>query len=95
MTVAYDPANPPLMGCGHSANGTVKGRDGKPDRPGCAICLGVHPGADVVVEKPSLEGRSARCTCRKEVPSAWSLAFFGHTPERPFDSYYCGHAGWD
>jgi len=58
----YDPQNPPLMGCGHTANSTVKGKDGLPDRPACAICVCIVPGWDNPVEvKPSLDGRMARC----------------------------------
>lgn len=94
----YDPQNPPLMGCGHSANGTLKGRDGEPDRPACAICAGIVPGASIVVEKPSLEGRRSRCLYNptaSEVDSAWSLPFFSHRPENPYDEHYCGCMGWD
>lgn len=63
--------NPPMMGCGHTANST---RDGKPS---CVMCTGLNPEADVVIEIPDVTGRMARCSCGKLVPSDPSrLAFF-------------------
>jgi hypothetical protein len=107
--MTYDPADPPMMGCGHAANG-VKGRLSDPDaKPCCVICAGLHPGADVIVEKPDLSGRMARCTyygtyprplggrqCQSERPSdSPGLAFFEHQPDKPFDRYFCGCWGFD
>ena len=80
----------PMMQCGHAANGT---HDGKPC---CVICFGIHQGATIEDKNPpSLEGRKAICICDKTVPSSPELAFFQHLPDRSFDIYYCGCAGWD
>ena len=59
MHVVLDPhkKNVPLMKCGHSANG----RNSKTGRPVCVICAGLTPDAEIEVETPSLEGRTARC----------------------------------
>ena len=82
----------PMMKCGHAANAVRS--DGS---PGCVICIGFHPGADVIDdEAPSLEGRRAICSdCSKTVPSGTHLAFFEHRPLLPTDDYYCGCHGWD
>ena len=62
----------PMMQCGHAANAT----DGE-GKPCCAICVGLDPGATIIAEKPSLEGREAQCPyCKKTVLSSWNLAFF-------------------
>ena len=83
-----------LMGCGHAANAVTA--DGA---PACAICAGIHPGASTVADAPDLTGRVARCSyyssCRREVPSRTTLAFFGHRKAQPYDRYYCGCWGWD
>lgn len=121
---------PPLLECGHAANATNS--DGA---PACAICIGIHPGAETVARvQIDLTGRQARCCDLSIVPSRFDLAFFeyrgegsrvarehcgncsymeaAHTdPIRSknkhvcdnfvphgayeYDSYYCGHAGWD
>ena len=85
----------PMMKCGHAANAMLD-EDGK-KCPACAICAGINPGAYVVdADAPSLEGRFARCHGEKsQVPSSTELAFFRHSPDREFDTYYCGHGGWD
>ena len=92
----------PMMTCGHAANATRTMPDGT-IRPSCAICF-VDTVAD---ETPDLEGRQARCGydhgsgCPKLVgrdsrrPSALSLAFFEHTPDKEYDAYYCGCWGWN
>lgn len=60
-----------MMKCGHAANATHNGK------PSCVICAGIHPGAEVVDDSPpSLEGRTARCSCGKERPSDQALPFF-------------------
>lgn len=59
---------PPLMACGHAAN-AVNAATGAPS---CAICVGLHPGAEVVAESPDLAGRVALCAytnCRR----TWQL----------------------
>ena len=81
-----------LMECGHVANAT----DGN-GNPVCAICIGIHPGATKVKkEKPSLEGRKARCRyCGRERDSNYDLPFFEYEEKKDNDSYYCGCLGWD
>ena len=80
----------PLMACGHVANGT---REGKPV---CVICVGIHKGAEEVApERPSLEGRRAKCACGKGTESDYNLPFFEHRPLWETDAYYCGCDGWD
>jgi hypothetical protein len=83
----------PMMKCGHAANAT----DGKTGKPCCVICIGIKPGADIVDDVPSLEGRFAVCSYGNhgKVPSSTNLAFFSHKPNAPFDDYYCGCRGWD
>ena len=73
-----------LMKCGHSANAT---KDGKPF---CVICM-----CGEVAEKPSLAGRKAKCYCGHITDSSYDLPFFKHEPEHEYDSYYCGHDGWN
>lgn len=80
---------PPMMGCGHAANGW------KGDQPVCVICFGLKPGADTVAAPVDLEGRQSRCACGSIVASSERLAFFEHRADFQFDSHYCGHAGWD
>jgi hypothetical protein len=88
-------AAPPMMGCGHAANSVAKHADGT-ESPSCVICVGIHPGADTIVEGPDLTGRTARCgSCDRKVPSDPALAFFAHRPDQPADSFYCGCRGWD
>lgn len=81
----------PMMKCGHSANATDE--NGKPV---CAICVGIIKGACEIDENlPNLIGRQAKCRCGAIQPSKLSLPFFKHQPEQEFDSFYCGHYGWD
>jgi hypothetical protein len=64
---------PPLMTCGHAANGSST-VDGKPV-PACVICHCLEVAAD----QPDLTGRMAKCTytdCRSTKPSSFGLAFF-------------------
>lgn len=130
--MTYDVHNPPIMGCGHAANG-VKGRLSDPDaKPCCVICAGIDPRADIIATEPDLTGRQMRC-CGDPVPSKSGAAFFeyrgpgsraatictchfaevAHRPDTiaksrgricstytpcggfEFDSFYCGHGGWD
>lgn len=116
----------PMMMCGHAANATHAGA------PACAICAPDPKALKVSKYAPNLEGRKARCSCKKLETSSTTLAFFefrgegseqalrsckhcgfyieahrfdgpkqclGHEFEShgayEFDSYYCGHAGWD
>jgi hypothetical protein len=64
-----------LMGCGHAPNAQKVHPDGT-KTPSCAICAGIDPGANVLVEGPSLEGRTARCHCWTTRASSTLLAFF-------------------
>lgn len=67
----------PLMNCGHVAQSVTP--DGS---PACVICVGVDPGATMVAEKPSLEGRKAQCPyCKVVTPSEYTLAFFEYQGE--------------
>jgi hypothetical protein len=59
----------------------------------------------VADERPSLEGRTMRCTYATgrdgkghqpaTVPSRWGAAFFEYRPDKATDRYYCGCWGWD
>lgn len=82
----------PMMQCGCAANAT----DGK-GNPSCAIHIGLHPGADKVMEQsPDLTGRTARCTyCKNTQLSSTELAFFEYRPTQKFDGFYDGCRGWD
>lgn len=81
----------PMMKCGHAANAT--NGEGKPV---CVICIGIKPGAIEVDTTPSLAGRQAQCVYDKTIcPSDSELPFFESTPDKPFDSFYCGCRGWD
>ena len=90
-----------MMACGHAANSKTPS-----GAPSCAICVGIHPGADTVAKAPDLTGRIARCAyygqrarisgrCQSEAPSSTDLAFFEHRPDEPHDRFYCGCWGWD
>jgi hypothetical protein len=103
--IGYDPADPPMMRCGHAANATRDTVDGP--KPCCAICAGIGGlgGDEVADERPSLEGRTMRCTYATgrdgkghqpaTVPSRWGAAFFEYRPDKATDRYYCGCWGWD
>lgn len=79
----------PFMKCGHVSNAKTENGD-----PCCAICIGFTNDAEIVVEKPSLEGRTAKCFyCSSKTDSAYTLPFFGMGEK--IDSYYCGCFGWD
>jgi len=86
-----DPAQFYLMACGHVAQS--QGRFG----PSCAICFGIDPRSEIVVPKPRLDLRQARCfeCSRKPVASSWDLPFFSYRPAEKTDEYYCGCRGWD
>jgi hypothetical protein len=83
----------PMMLCGHAANAT----NARTGQPSCAICVGIHPGAETIdPNPPTLAGRQSQCAyCKKLAPSDASLAFFEHRPDREFDSHYDGCKGWD
>lgn len=88
-----------MMKCGHSANAQRVHKDGT-KTPSCAICAGLTPDAEIVVPTPDLTLRRARCSyygskCHSEADTSLRLAFLELTPDRPFDSYYCGCYGWD
>ena len=98
MTITYDPHDPPLMECGHTANAC----DGE-GLPVCVICFGIVDGAKTVVERPSLDGRTMICSYRhgrggkvhEPTPSKWGAAFFEYRPDDEHDRFYCGCWGWD
>ncbi len=78
-----------LMKCGHLGYGKTKD-----NKPYCIIC---HCDK-VSEEKPSLTGRTARCSqCGKEVPSSYKLPFFELKEKHnlKYDQYYCGCGGWE
>lgn len=80
----------PMMLCGHAANAT--NGEGKPS---CAICAGIHAGADMVAETPNLEGRLAKCGCGRTEPSSTKLAFFeycGPGSREATETCKCGYA---
>ena len=82
--------DPPMMKCGHAAN-AVNGHG----KPSCVICVGIHPGAEVVDEDVEIaEGRIAKCfDCKKEAPSSTALPFFEHRSDSNRDNFYCGCRG--
>lgn len=61
----------PMLSCGHAANAT----DGH-GKPSCALCAGLLTSTPIAA--PNLDGRLARCACKRTVPSTLdgSLAFF-------------------
>lgn len=91
-----------LMQCGHVAQGT----DGNGNAV-CVICFGIDAGAVLEAEKPSLEGRFAKCAYFKNnqgrylrpgghepVPSDYGLAFFEYLgPDSEYAKTYCGKCG--
>ena len=87
-----------LMKCGHTANSTIIDDAGN-KLPACVICCCT----EVDNNRPSLEGRKARCCdCGKLVDSDWKLPFFKYkgTWYKVFkkvneDEFYCGCNGWD
>jgi len=97
---------PPMMKCGHAAQGNMT----TPEGPiwACIIDAGLSVDAINVAEGdeiPNLEGRMAVCTYKRArggvphpdnaKPSSPALAFFNHTPNKDTDEYYCGCWGWD
>lgn len=81
-----------MMKCGHSANAV-----NEHGKPSCAICAGLTPNADIVDDTPlDLSKRKAKCSdCGTIKQSSTDLAFFGHKPDREYDSFYCGCRGWN
>lgn len=78
-----------LMACGHVDNGTCNGE------PACVIC-GCRTPVREVLGSEGMDGRKAKCSdCKTMVDSKWTLPFFKHSPDQPFDRYYCGCRGWD
>ena len=80
-----------MMKCGHAANAT-NGHG----NPSCAICCGMTPNADIVVDAPDLTGRLAKCSCGRTVPSDLKqCAFFeycGPGSRVAAESCKCGYA---
>ena len=85
----------PMMKCGHAANAITMGSN----KPCCAICVGIHQGAEEVDDNPpDLTGRMARCAyrnCQSKQKSITNLPFFESKPNEEYDEYYCGCRGWD
>ncbi len=80
-----------MMQCGHAANARNSAGD-----PSCAICIGIHPGAEVPVAAPDLSNRVSQCSyCKSTSHSTLTLPFFAHRPTMAYDSHYCGCRGWD
>lgn len=78
----------PLMECGHAANAT----NATTGAPSCAICVGLHPGAETPVRSaPDLTGRQAQCyQCDRTQPSSFKLPFFEYRgPGSHAASKYC------
>jgi hypothetical protein len=98
-----------MMECGHAANATTG--NGKPacaicDGPRSTTVAsapdltGRRARCSYFGSTPSGRSHSGSdCKrgepCKCEVPSATSLAFFGHKPKNQFDEFYCGCWGWD
>lgn len=80
-----------LMKCGHTANA----RDAM-DKPVCAMCIGILPGADKIEDMlPNLKDRMASCGyCGSSRPSDLSLPFFIWQQGHEGDKFYCGCRGW-
>ena len=81
----------PMMKCGHAANSTHD------EKPACAICAGISPGAYIVDETPpDLTGRIAKCPytdCDSEKPSSTNLAFFEYQGEGSHNAQCCKNCG--
>ena len=89
-----------MMTCGHTANAVNEDK-----KPVCVMCMCY----DVKNDKPSLEGRKARCVYSHDnhysrnggavipqpVDSRWDLPFFKYNENYKEDEYYCGCFGWD
>lgn len=79
-----------MMKCGHAANATDS-----TGRPSCAMCIGIHPGADVIDPSfPDLGGRQAQCSCKRLKPSSATLPFFeycGPESKEATESCTCGY----
>ena len=58
----------PLMACGCAANA----RKMPENIPSCVI----HECTEIAKTTPSIEGRTARCSCNAQKPSSLDLAFF-------------------
>ncbi|MHA2068878.1 MAG: hypothetical protein ACXABY_31330 [Candidatus Thorarchaeota archaeon] len=84
--------NRPLMKCGHTASANTD-----TDRPVCASCYGITPGADVIdPNAPDLTGRRSRCTyCKSIVDSSYALPFFEHRGEGSYQALHaCKDCGY-
>lgn len=81
-----------LMECGHAANAVSSA-----GKPCCAICIGLHPGAETVDKNPpDVLSRKAVCPyCKRETGSSFELPFFEYRSKHETDWYYCGCRGWD
>ena len=88
-----------LMECGH-VNNTTRINDDGTKQPWCVIC-DCGEVVKAVEDTEGLQGRKAKCSHHKFgcaggfTDSKWSLPFFEHRPNEPYDRYYCGCWGWD
>ena len=74
-----------LMQCGHAAQ--AREQNGNPV---CVICVGIDTKArQIETVRPRLEGRTARCSCGKEVESSSDLPFFEYAGEGSYKSRIC------
>lgn len=81
----------PLMKCGHTANAVTA--EGKPC---CVIYAPSEDSYTILLERPELTGRLAKCSdCGAVTDSKWRLPFFEYKPDKEYDEYYCGCYGWD
>jgi hypothetical protein len=79
-----------LMKCGCSASSKIK-------IDGCWVdACGTHNCTEKVENPPSLNGRKAKCGYGDTVVNSnYNLAFFKHSPNEEYDTFYCGCYGWD
>jgi len=79
-----------MMKCGHAANAT-NGHG----QPSCAICAGLTPNADIVVDAPDLTGRMAKCACGRIEPSELKqracFEYCGPGSQEAANSCKCGY----
>ena len=76
----------PVLKCGHTAYATKTSGEFY-----CPIC-----DCSEKIDKPiDLKNRFAVCDCGKKRPSSFNLPFFQSQPNSEFDSFYCGHDGWN
>lgn len=79
-----------LMKCGHVNNAVNANKE-----PVCVIC-NCFDILNQCSSSDDLGDRSSRCIyCNKIEKSKWNLPFFKYTPQKEYDSHYCGCEGWE